>query len=265
MSLPTHNHIVSNPRSTAKFHNFLKLPVELQIMIWSFYWPHVPIRHYFTIDASGCKEYGALNLQSGRFINRSEWIGRRKHLFDRMPFLKRIELPGTVQIHGVNKRTRNPIIYVDFSLDIFYFDFCTYYGNSYKTRQDEWFRFLRCPIYQVLPDPLLSNHWIFQVQHIAFFIPRKGLCPSFWDYTILQKMKSLKTVWLVTFQLNRGAALSFWDTYSHFVTDGRESNELSLQMHARGKITEDCLRAALKRYHINAQLIIARNGPADVA
>lgn len=93
----------------------------------------------------------------------------------------------------------------------------------------------------------------------------KDSAPRFGIIQFSKKMKSLKTVWLVTFQLNRGAALSFWDTYSRFVTDGRESNELSLQMHARGKITEDCLRAALKRYRINAQLIIARNGPADVA
>ncbi|KAI1085975.1 hypothetical protein F5B19DRAFT_480826 [Rostrohypoxylon terebratum] len=266
MPRSTRNHAVSRTASATEFHNFLKLPIELQIMIWNFYWPRTPVRHCFTIDVKEGRKYGALDLQSGRYIDRSERRPKR-HVFDMIPALTKIKLPGTVRVHGERRaryRVKNPIIYADFSIDIFYFDYCSYYGTAYENRQDEWFRFLRCPIYQINPLPLRQDHWIFKVEHIAFFVPREGLTHSFWDDMVISSMKSLKTLWLVTFQLDRGKALPFWETYRRFVTDGGKSRELSLQMHSRGKATEHGLRVAIKAYGIKARIIIARNGPADV-
>ncbi|KAI1372137.1 hypothetical protein F4677DRAFT_463599 [Hypoxylon crocopeplum] len=185
-----------------------KLPVELQLMVWDFYrYTQPPRRHCFSVDGKGHRVYAAINCKTKKIIDNSADRGDGHE----SPILNetRIRLTGLVQVEmnsecintifNTNSRRKrlaksSSFVYVDLHYDVFCFNNCKYPTLS----EPEWFCFLYNPINR-MPRPLVpSDHWIFRVRKIALAASKPTYKASNWDFmNILNRMKSLKEVWLV--------------------------------------------------------------------
>ncbi|KAI1459676.1 hypothetical protein F4805DRAFT_49899 [Annulohypoxylon moriforme] len=268
----------------AKFPKFFQLPVELQLMIWRLYWP--PTKHFFTVYSGSVREYGSIDSEDYFYVNRLASKTKDK-MFSFIPFLSKIRFVNDVKVRLVGKRPEDrlyafdirkvvnrPEVYVDFERDIFYFDYCTRLSSQPWTPGDEWFRFLRKPINILSSSNSLKGHWIFKVKNLALCLSYKGIRGSTWDHQILQGMKSLKKVWLVTPQIPRGhdhddhhnrrnRRNRHWRPVQQdpiadepFLTFDDAPHINWDEVNANGKATQDYLQEKMKKYGIEPELII---------
>ncbi|KAI1210130.1 uncharacterized protein F4807DRAFT_459962 [Annulohypoxylon truncatum] len=263
---------------TTEFHNFLKLPVELQYAIWHLNWP--PTRHYFSLNNAPRREYAAVDVERKSYVDRVV-LKDRDHLSNFMPFLSKIQLIGAINVRYGGPMTQDtsfykydyhlecmdkPVICVDFSRDTFYFDYCSYPYHRTYTREDEWFRFLRNPISQYRPPLLCEDHWIFKVRNLALFLRRKGLKGSSWDHSILKNMKSLKSVLLVTpqyFSMGDSLLDPYCNVLDPFFMADEVSHRRLDQMRLDARLSKKYLGGKMKEYGLDTRLVVAGCGKED--
>ncbi|OTA98888.1 hypothetical protein M426DRAFT_28049 [Hypoxylon sp. CI-4A] len=189
-----------------KFEYFTQLPTKLQLLIWKFYQEAHPIRHCFSVNSDGVRVYAAINEDTKRIVEKvARWSSN--NIENPVAYQRKIRFTGKVRIETdpsksryvfsdmekLGKATAPAVVYADLSRDIFCFDWCSF--PSSKTQ--EWFRFLRNAINRERPPALPDNHWIFHVRNLALFVPDKGIKGSSWDISVLRRMRSLKTIYLV--------------------------------------------------------------------
>ncbi|KAI0886623.1 uncharacterized protein GGS22DRAFT_186691 [Annulohypoxylon maeteangense] len=243
------------------FHKFLKLPIELQLVIWHFHWP--PTRHYFTLYDARIREYGAISMEDERYVNRLV-PKRKKATLDFIPFLTKIPFTGQIRVRLRRVVSVDPPepefsmigskaeVYVYFAQDVFYFDdFPYYYPLTDTWAKEEWFRFLRKPITQLQPPKLHKSHWIFKVRNLALRLEWIGESRGTeWDHTILRKMKSLKEVWLVHPRTPNIAI------ETPFLMINRTFNELPYSVDGGVKDAYLYLQGKMKEYGIDAPVVM---------
>ncbi|KAI2463532.1 hypothetical protein F4781DRAFT_117491 [Annulohypoxylon bovei var. microspora] len=262
---------------TTEFRVFLKLPVEIQNMIWNSYRSQMNVRHYFSLNNSGERLYAATDVKSRGFINRLA-TPKDDDLLSVFHYLRKIQFVGDVTVQlkekdhhhgattnlhyaGKDLRISKPVVYVDFEYDTFCFDYSAYENYSPGGCEWEWFRFLRLPINRRKPPRLAQDNWIFKVRNIALFIPETGIEGSEWDYMVLEEMKLLKKVWLISpliIELDylTPTIMSTWSLFCPFLLAQDVAQDRWDKAQAHCEKTEDNLRKKLNEYNINAKLVI---------
>ncbi|KAK6204170.1 hypothetical protein LQW54_008404 [Pestalotiopsis sp. IQ-011] len=213
---------MASPPTT--FHCFRKLPAECQLMIWTFYRDaRCGTRHCFSVDGNTLL-YAALS--SGNFSlfdnmargvdGVDDWTQARpyepfeaikpankalvlahlahpsiifKHTKGSMMFM-----PAHLRDRAVRRPTA-PHIWVNFTEDVFYFDWCHDNSPSFLW-SPSWFRALHPGRDDPVPRALKNDHWLFKVQKLALRVG-SGLDWGQLEIPILKRMTQLKLLQLV--------------------------------------------------------------------
>jgi hypothetical protein len=210
-----------------KFHYFLKLPVELQHMIWTSYLEiEGPTRHCFSRVGDDLL-YAAVDVRLKTTFDNLASTNERElwtTTYPRTPLLQKLELSpkGTASVYkpfgflsnlwlntqslqrspestGHTLQCPSPVVWVNYTQDVFYFDLVTRedaFPPGYRT----WFRMLHQRQDHIFPPSLPDSHWVFNIQKLALRIPLpswRAAALQSTDADVLQSMKSLRVLTLV--------------------------------------------------------------------